>query len=155
MKIRVVSEPEIDRLRALVIEFRDHLKARSPSDEEIASVLAKVLSDPAIEFACAFSDEGRPVGYTDTRTHTSLWTPSLVAHLEDLFVTATARGQGVGLALLEFAIGRAQGRGARSLTLNTNERNESALRLYRKAGFVLQSEGIYGDGREICLERRL
>ncbi len=61
----------------------------------------------------------------------------------------------MGLALLEFAIGRAQGRGARSLTLNTNERNETALRLYRKAGFVLQSEGIYGDGREICLERKL
>jgi ribosomal protein S18 acetylase RimI-like enzyme len=109
-----------------------------------------VLADPAIEFAGAFSPAGTPLGYTHTRYHTSLWSPGLGGHLEDLFVVESARGAGLGRALLEFALDLACNRGARFVSLTTNENNTNARGLYSSAGFRLQQEPRYDDGREIC-----
>jgi GNAT superfamily N-acetyltransferase len=53
----------------------------------------------------------------------------------DLFVDASARGAGLGRALLEATLERARSRGCRRLGLDVNEANETALRLYGSVGF--------------------
>lgn len=58
------------------------------------------------------------------------------AHVTELGVLASARGQGVGLALLEECERRARLAGRDELTLAVYADNEPAHNLYRKAGFA-------------------
>ena len=153
-EIRIVSERDLLDLTALVAGFRDHLGVPSPTDAEIREFLPQCLADPLIEFACAYRD-GEPAGYAHTRYHTSLWSSGVAAHLEDLFVRESARGSGLGRALIDFAIDRARARGARFLSLQTNENNAGGRRFYQRIGFEPMGEPLYGNGHEISLVFRL
>jgi ribosomal protein S18 acetylase RimI-like enzyme len=145
---------EAGALAALVAAFRDHLRARAPTDEEIRRQLPRALADPAIEFGCAWLG-GEAVGYTQTRFWTSLWASGTEAQLDDLFVVPSARGRAVGRALLRHSLTRAEARGATRFSLNTNERNEAAQALYRSEGLSPQSHALYPDGREVLWIKNL
>jgi len=75
--------------------------------------------------------DGRCLGYTLVTVHRDS------AVLGRLCVDTSFRRQGVGTRLLDSAIDRAVGAGARYLTLSTQTGNEIALALYRSAGFRL------------------
>ena len=59
-----------------------------------------------------------------------------VALLEDMLVSPSARGMGVGSNLLNYAIDFARLRGAKRITLLTDRENTSAQRFYAKHGFA-------------------
>lgn len=59
-----------------------------------------------------------------------------VALLEDMVVDAGARGNGLGSALLEYAIDHAREVGCRRITLLTDGDNAAAQRFYRRHGFA-------------------
>jgi GNAT superfamily N-acetyltransferase len=142
-------------VRTLIAAFRDHLRATTPEDSSIDAFLPTALSDPDLEFCCAFSSEGHGVGYTQTRFFRSVWVSGVEAQLEDLFVVPRARGDGVGRRLLDFALARAERRGVRAVGLNTNERNEPARRLYEKAGFRASRYAIWPGGHEIRMVKHI
>jgi ribosomal protein S18 acetylase RimI-like enzyme len=146
--LRSEERGDVDALHALVLAFRDHLAADTPSDADLRHHLPRALEDPGIEFYCAWLDDAA-VGYTQIRFLTSIWTSSPEAHLEDLFVIAAARGRKLGQALLAHAVARARERGARRFSLNTNERNEVAQSLYRSQGMRPQTHALYPGGREV------
>ena len=139
---------EARSLAILIAGFRDHLRAGTPSDAEIARELARVLADPAFEFACAWLGE-RAVGYAQTRFWSSVWACGTEAQLDDLYVVPSARGRDVGRSLLRFTLGRAASRGALRFGLNTNEQNAAAQALYRSEGLAPQSHALYPGGREV------
>jgi ribosomal protein S18 acetylase RimI-like enzyme len=60
--------------------------------------------------------------------------------LEDLFVEPSARGEGIGAALLTHAEQFAREAGASRLTLSTAHTNVVAQRLYERHGWVLDTE---------------
>jgi GNAT superfamily N-acetyltransferase len=146
--IRRVEPHETSVLAALIAGFRDHLRATTPTDAELARSLPAALADPAIEFCCAWLG-GEAVGYTQLRVLTSVWVPGCEAFLEDLFVVAAARRRAVGSALLRHALARARERGARRFSLNTNDGNHAAHALYRAEGLTPQSHALYPGGREV------
>src|SRR4029078_4834032 len=55
--------------------------------------------------------------------------------LYDIVVDPTHRGRGVGRTLLDATPAALKGRGAPRVVLSTAERNESAQRLFARAGF--------------------
>jgi ribosomal protein S18 acetylase RimI-like enzyme len=55
--------------------------------------------------------------------------------LYDIVVDPAHRGQGIGRALLEATLNALKTRGAPRVVLSTAERNESAQRLFERAGF--------------------
>lgn len=87
----------------------------------------------------AVSADGRLVG-----TVTLAWHASELAHLAEegeaelrmLATDPSTRGQGVGRALVEAAIGRAKQGGAHGVVLSTMPRMLAAQRLYHRLGFL-------------------
>lgn len=63
--------------------------------------------------------------------------------LEDLFVDSSARGMGIGAALLLHAEEFAREAGASRLTLSTAHTNITAQRLYQRNGWVIDDEFRY------------
>jgi putative acetyltransferase len=77
--------------------------------------------------------------------------------LKRCFVTETARGQGVGFALLTAAEAAAREQKMRRIQLETGNRNIAALRLYRGCGFHDRGPfaGYPDDGVSVFLEKTL
>ena len=59
------------------------------------------------------------------------------AFIEDICVVKSARGQGIGTALIQKAVEWAKGSGLRGLALETQDNNLLACRFYAKCGFAI------------------
>lgn len=77
--------------------------------------------------------------------------------LKRMYVVPDARGRGLGRLVLEDLERRARELGFASLVLETGDRQEAALALYRGAGFVRRPCWPPYDSRalSVCLEKRL
>jgi len=80
---------------------------------------------------------------------------SETAELKRMFITALARGQGIGRFLLSELELEARRLGARRLVLETGTRQEAALAMYRRAGFLeTPCFGEYvGSPTSICMAK--
>jgi len=152
--IRIAGETDLDALVCLAAAFRDHLGQSTPSDGDFQASIAMLLHDAGTEFFLARDAQGTALGYVQSRYRYSCWSSALEAEIEDVFVVRGARRSGVGLRLVEFAIARATEQGCRSIGLNTNERNEGAVGLYRRLGFVAE-RALWKGGRQLWLTKSL
>ena len=152
--VRVASAADLESLVLLAAAFRDHLGQSTPSDANLRTSIERLLKDPGTDFLLAYSAEGMPLGYVQCRYRYSLWASALEAEIEDVFVVREVRRRGVGLHLVRCAVARATVRACRSIGLNTNERNDGALALYRKLGFVAE-RALWHGGRQLWLQRML
>lgn len=63
--------------------------------------------------------------------------------IEDVIVDSSARGQGVGEALLNRAIEVAKEKGAKNISLTSNPMRDAANRLYQRMGFKRRETNAY------------
>jgi GNAT superfamily N-acetyltransferase len=140
-----------------MVAFRDHLGGGEPTDDEMRAGVERLLGDADTEFLLAAPDEhgdGAPAaGVAQLRFRFGVWRAGGDCLLEDLFVDESARGAGLGRALVATTLERARARGCRRVELDTNERNDAALRLYGSFGFSATANG-YG-GRDLYLRLHL
>lgn len=85
-------------------------------------------------YAAVIESAGRPLGY-----QLSTGNPD-GAHLARLAVRKEAQGIGLGSALVADLVARMRRRGARLVTVNTQQNNRASLALYQKFGFVHTGE---------------
>ena len=85
--------------------------------------------------------DGQLIGLVHFIFHRSTITVEPSCYLQDLFTLESARGKGVGRALIEEVYARAQGSGCSRVYWHTHETNATAMRLYdrvaEKSGFVV------------------
>lgn len=132
----------IGRLGALLVRVHHDLDpnrfiAATPQTEHgYGSFLGTQLNEPDIIILVAEQD-GEVVGYTyagiEGIDYMSLRGPAGVMH--DIVVDPDHRGQGVGRLLLDATLEALEAKGAPRVVLSTAERNESAQRLFARAGF--------------------
>jgi GNAT superfamily N-acetyltransferase len=145
---------EAETVARLMVAFRDHYGRDWPSDNAFLASVERLIEDPGTEYLLATpDDDSPPTGVAQLRYRHSVWTASDDCWLEDLFVTETSRGRGVGAALVELALQRARDRGCRRVELDTDEDNDPAIALYERFGF----SGSYKSpsSRTVVLGRRL
>ena len=96
--------------------------------------------------ALVAESRGRLVGLAHYLFHRSTTTIAPVCYLLDLFSDASARGQGVGRALITDLYGRARQAGASRVYWQTHETNQTAQTLYDKvaerSGFIVYRKGF-------------
>jgi GNAT superfamily N-acetyltransferase len=99
------------------------------------------LNDPAEPmFALGAYVEGKLTGITHYLFHRSAWSISDSCYLQDLYVAESARGTGIGRALIEAVAHKAREAGSSRLYWHTHETNRTAQALYDKvatlSGFI-------------------
>ena len=66
----------------------------------------------------------------------------LRAQIEAVRVAAPARGQGLGRAMIEWAIGQARDQGCGMVQLTSDKHRRDAVRFYESLGFTASHEGL-------------
>ncbi len=108
-----------------------------PTPDELADLVAS----PASILLVARQPDGALVG---SLTLVLFRVPTgLRAWIEDVVVDDSARGAGVGEALVREALRRAEAAGARSVDLTSRPSRESANRLYVRLGFETRVTNVY------------
>lgn len=119
--------PDWRRLWTLYLEF---YKTTLP-EAVYASTFARLLGDDSDDFNALIAEvDGRPVGLAHYLFHRHCWKIELVCYLQDLYVDPTARGTGLGRALIEAVYAKADATGAPSVYWLTQDFNHEARLLY-------------------------
>lgn len=64
------------------------------------------------------------------------------AQIEGVRIDKDARGQGIGQAMIKWAINKAREKGCHVVQLTTDKRRPDALEFYKKLGFLASHEGL-------------
>ena len=140
MSIRDAVPADISDLLRLIRELAGY--EREPDAVEATEAdLRRHLFDPGPKvFALVAEVDGSVVGMAIYFVSFSTWTGRHGLYLEDLFVEAAHRSQGVGRALMQALAGRAVDRGYQRLEWAVLDWNQPAIGFYRALGAIPMDE---------------
>jgi len=110
-----------------------------PDFETQSRGLARIINSPEVGVILIARKNSRVVGMVNLLYTISTALGARVALLEDMVVSLSMRGSGVGSRLLEQAIQTARSSGCKRITLLTDLDNESAQRFYQRHGFTFSA----------------
>jgi ribosomal protein S18 acetylase RimI-like enzyme len=132
--LREVTDDVVAAFARLLPQLSDSVGALD------GTALSRVLASETNTVLIALS-AGRIVG-----TLTLVTIPTLTgvrARIEDVVVDESVRGQGVGAALTQSALGHAREAGAGSVELTSRASRVAANRLYQRLGFQQRESNLY------------
>jgi ribosomal protein S18 acetylase RimI-like enzyme len=130
-----------DELVSLMAHLLPQLSATAIAPDRAA--LEEVVSSASTSLYLARLDS-RPGEIVGTITLVIYRIPSgLHAVIEDVIVDESARGHGVGYALVSHVVDIARDLGARHVNLTSRSARVAANRLYQKAGFYVRDTNVY------------
>jgi GNAT superfamily N-acetyltransferase len=135
MTVERVTEADLDDLLALMRGYCDFYEADTP-EEALLALSRALLADPDNEGVqlIARDDAGRAVGFATVYWTWQTLAASRLAVMNDLFVTADARGTGLADTLIAACVDEARAKGATSLSWQTAKDNHRAQKLYGRIG---------------------
>lgn len=137
--LRNAEERDLPALKSLTLELRKLAEIETSLETDFHKVFSLCLDDPKCHIIVA--ERGAQIlGYLTLWLRPSLSHAGLCALIDDLVVAQRVRGQGMGRALLEEALKRAQGAGCVEIEVSTGFDNQPAQSLYRSQGF--QERGL-------------
>lgn len=103
--------------------------------------LTALVRDSSSTLMVARNDRGEIVG---ALTLTIYRVPTGIRSIiEDVIVDISARGQGIGDALMRYAIDLAREKGAKNISLTSNPMRVAANKLYLRVGFAKRETNVY------------
>ena len=144
MRIWRAEPGEAATVARLIWEFGASYGNEPPPEDEIRASVERIMGGSDGEYLLGSPDGGEACGVCQVRFRWSVWKSAEDAWLEDLFVREDARRSGLGAALVEAACELARERGAKRIELDVDARNEKALRVYERCGFLLEPKGKGG-----------
>jgi ribosomal protein S18 acetylase RimI-like enzyme len=152
-RVWVAGPADTNDVARLLIAFRDWWGRDQPADERMRHGVEHLIGDGDATFLLAAVGDAPPAGVCQLRFRYGVWYDGLDCELEDLYVDASARGQGLGARLVEATLEHARERGARRVQLDANASNAPAQALYRRYGFTSYSDPPGGE--DLLLRLRL
>jgi GNAT superfamily N-acetyltransferase len=147
MRIWRATPDEAGDVARLLAAFRDWEQRDWPGDDSFRTSVERIIARDDSEYLLGAAADGPPAGVVQLRFRWAVWWEAEDCWIEDVFVEESARGSGLGRALVEAAIARAAERGCRRVDLDTGADNAPAQKLYASLGFE--------PGPQLYLRKRL
>ncbi|MES3001906.1 MAG: GNAT family N-acetyltransferase [Pseudomonadota bacterium] len=115
--------------RQLWLGYCDFYEVRVTDD--VTNRTWKRILDPDSQIMCIVAEvDGQVYGFANCVVHENTFETQAICYLEDLFVTPSARGHGIGKALIEWLRNAMRAEGWARLYWVTREDNAKARKLY-------------------------
>jgi ribosomal protein S18 acetylase RimI-like enzyme len=132
--IETVGEPDLRELLGLLRGYCDFYRVHPP-DERLVGLSERLIAEPDEGMQLiARADDGEALGFATVYWVWDTLLAGRVGEMQDLFVKASARGRGVGSALIAACRERAREHGAVGIEWQTEPGNTRAQRLYDAIG---------------------
>ncbi|MEW6028345.1 MAG: GNAT family N-acetyltransferase [Chloroflexota bacterium] len=138
MRIEIVhqaSEELFDAFRRLVPQLTSNNPPPTRED------LSALVQSEATALLAAYADDESILGAASVTVYRV--PTGIRAIIEDVIVDQSARGRGIGEALVRAALEVARERGAAGVSLTSNPKREAANKLYLKMGFKRRETNAY------------
>ena len=133
--ISAVSDELVEAMARLIPQLSS--SSPPPGRDELHDLVVS----PATDLFVATDDDGRILG---TATLVTFLIPTgRRAWIEDVVVDGAAGGQGIGTAITEAMLDRAQELGCTTVDLTSRPSREAANRLYQRVGFEQRETNVY------------
>jgi|UniRef100_UPI00404A414D GNAT superfamily N-acetyltransferase len=134
LKIREIEITDKDRWLELWSGYLVFYKASIPESQ--TDLTWRRLFDANFNMNGLVAElDGRVVGFTHFLFRPSTWAINNYCYLEDLYVDSDIRGKGVGRALINEVVERAQTKGSPRVYWTTQNNNSQARVLYDSFGY--------------------
>jgi GNAT superfamily N-acetyltransferase len=131
-EVRLASAEDAAVVAELLHDFNLEFETPTPAVEFLTRRCAALLETGEMTVLLA----GAPAeGLAVLRFRPSIYSETLDAYLEELYVVPGRRGQGIGGALMDRAMSLARERGAGRMDINVDEEDVDARRFYERLGF--------------------
>ncbi len=131
IEIRACVAEDFSQVAALL---RQLWPSTSIDDDLLRCAFLRGLKSSVQHYRCVV-ENGRIVGFCSLTLKNSLWQQGFLAHLDELVVDETARGRGIGSALLLAAIAIARDNNAARIELDSAFHRLEAHQFYQQKGF--------------------
>jgi GNAT superfamily N-acetyltransferase len=133
-RIEPISRKQLDALLPLIAAYQRFYEVAEVDDERNRVFFARFLAPSEDGMLLGAWRDGELLGYACLYWHFTSLVPAETVLMNDLYVVETARGQGIGRALIEASAAISRERGAHQLQWVTGPDNRAAQRLYDTTG---------------------
>ncbi len=134
VEIAPIASEEFEELVPLISAYQRFYEVREIDDGRNRGFFRRFLAPSEDGLLLGARREGRLLGYACLYWHFSSLEATECVLMNDLFVDESARGQGVGRALIEASADVARERGVPFVEWSTAPDNHTAQRLYDSTG---------------------
>jgi GNAT superfamily N-acetyltransferase len=134
IEIRPVARADKARWAELWQDYLAYYETTLPPDVYDATFEAFFVGNPQNPRCLLAESDGRALGLVHYFFHAHCWHPEGICYLQDLFTDSTARGKGVGRALIQAVYHAADKQGIPNVYWTTQNFNHTARALYDKIG---------------------
>ena len=138
MQIEVVTQAD-EKLWDAFQQLVPQLTSNNPPPAR--DDLAALVKSESSTLLIARVDDGSIIGAANLTVYRV--PTGIRAIIEDVIVDESARGQGIGEALVQRCLEIAREKGASGVSLTSNPKREAANKLYQKMGFVRRDTNAY------------
>lgn len=135
VRYRLAGPADLPQVLELLHEIMEFHGIVPPADTELSTCIGTILDSKDHCFLVADQD-GRLLGMCALLFSMSTWSAGPTCELQDLIVTASQRGQGVGRGLVDAASEMARQRGCARVFMLAEYWNLEAHAFYRRLGLA-------------------
>lgn len=139
MILTKANQTDIEELVELLTELFKQETEFQPDPDFQRRGLMKIISNKDVGVILVAKEDKNILGMVNLLFTESTALGSRVAILEDMIVSNTSRGKGIGSLLIDYAVQEATDSGCKRITLLTDIENAKAQVFYQKKGFVKSS----------------
>lgn len=136
-RIRIVPARMIDlpSIKLLLAELTEAMEDTAGFDlEQSVNNIYKLMQDPAHHMLVA-RDQSNILGLVNFTTRKMIMHPGPSGLIDELVVTQTSRGSGIGKQLILAAVDKCRELGCCEIEVSTEKSNKRARKFYRTLGF--------------------